>query len=111
MHELMRASRREVLVSGDQSWIEALSMNKLVFYQSQTWKFNLCSEMIKLEREIIGQGKALTIFYEAIYDVLSRSNVEPNIEQLKTILRSDTIDEEINVSSTFLKRTTLYEIG
>jgi hypothetical protein len=69
MKRMMLLSEPEILVTGDQSLTEALSIgDKIIFYQIQPWKTNffcgLYSIALEMEKNKLLEGRILTDFLE-----------------------------------------------
>ncbi|XWV25990.1 putative orfan [Tupanvirus soda lake] len=70
---LMKLSEPLILLSGDQSFIEGISLQlmkttKIIFYQIQSWKLNLIQQFMKISENILPPDSILLHLQKIIYN-------------------------------------------
>lgn len=97
----MKNSKQYVLITGDQSFSEAIKFNKLIYYECQTWKMRLFEQYILIIKHILGKKSLLYNFvYEqykslvADYKTITNLSV-PIISTNYILSKADKLNEEI----------------
>ena len=108
---LMRLSQPEVLVSGDQSLTEALSMGKVILYQTQSWKINLVKQL-QFITEVLLPNQIINSFMKQCYHTYNQDPVElftqDKIQRSNTIshyLHGDTLHKQFKELGEFIRNT------
>ncbi len=98
---LIQDSQSPVLVTGDQSLSEAISANKLFFYQCHSWKCHLMSTIINychLNHQLVGDFiKISTILTTTKLDIISMVTMAPKIDVLTTLLKNPKLMVNYNI--------------
>ncbi|XWV24749.1 putative ORFan [Tupanvirus deep ocean] len=108
MINLMRTSEPLILLSGDQSFIEGISLHisgvtKIIFYQIQSWKLNLIQQFMKISSDILPANSSLLNLQKIIYNCETESDFP--IETVVSII-SENYCELIKQSTLVYKHIT-----
>ena len=90
---LMQASKRRVLVSGDQSLVEAISMDKIPFYQEQPWKKELTRQIKEVAKIVAGSDSVLSRFFKYVFKEGKRD--ELFVDEIAACLRDPDLKRQI----------------